>query len=348
MHKHEALDMYKISISLFLLGVFIISGCASKGSGRPDWIYGNSSKYPPAKYLSGKGQDKYQAVARDRARADLAKIFEVRIQEQSEDSTRANRQTADDKTSLKLEASVSRNISTRTDQIVSGIEIAETWHDKARNQFHVLAVLDRMKAGNILRDSIDRLDDVTGQAIRRARQSDNLLRKIGLAHTALQAQLEREIYAKQLKIVDYSGRGLSSPYNLATLASDRDALLKRLSIRTRISADPLGGLDDILKAAISAAGFTPVSDGKAGYILDAKLVLNENKDAQGWYWQRGTLEINLIQTGSKQAQGSKRWNIKESSQNRAISKKRVRDRIDKILETELRKTIISFGSTESP
>jgi len=348
MHKHEALDMRNIIIYLFLLGVFIISGCASKGSNQPDWIYGNSSKYPPAKYLSGKGQDKYQAVARDRARADLAKIFEVRIQEQSEDKTRANRQTENGKTSLKLEASASRNISSRTDQIISGIEIAETWQDKASKQFHVLAVLDRMKAGNILRDNINQLDDVTSQAIRRARQSDNLLRKIGLAHTALQAQLEREIYDKQLKIVDYSGRGLSSPYNLATLASDRDALLKRLSIRTRISADPIGGLDDTLKAAVSAAGFTPANDSKAGYILDAKLVLSENKDAQGWYWQRGTLEINLVQAGSQQAQGSKRWNIKESSQDRAISKKRVRDRIDKILKTELRKTIISFGSTESP
>ncbi len=340
--------MRNIIISLFLPGIFIISGCASKGSVQPDWINGNSSKYPPAKYLSGKGQDKYQAVARDRARADLAKVFEVRIQEQSEDSTRSNRQTANGKTNLKLEASASRNISTRTDQIISGIEIAETWQDRASKQFHVLAVLDRMKVGQILRDNINQLDDVTSQAIRRARQSDNLLRKIGLAHTALQAQLEREIYNKQLKIVDYSGRGLSSPFNLATLASDRDALLKRLTIRTRVSADPIGGLNDILKAAVSAAGFTPVSDGKAGYILDAKLVLNESKDAQGWYWQRGTLEINLIQANSQQAQGSKRWNIKESSQNHAISKKRVRDRIDKILKNELGKTIISFGSTQLP
>lgn len=339
--------MRNIIISFFLLSLFIISGCAGTGSSQPDWIYGNSSKYPPSKYLSGKGQDKHQAVARDRARADLAKVFEVRIQEQSEDSSRANRQTENGKTSLKLEASASRNISTRTDQIVSGIEIAETWQDKASKQFHVLAVLDRMKTGNILRSNINQLDDVTGEAIRRARQSDNLLRKIGLAHTALQAQLEREVYDKQLKIVDYSGRGLSSPYNLATLASDRDVLLKRLTIRTRISADPLGGLDDILKAAVSAAGFTPVSDGKAGYILDAKLVLNETSDAQGWYWQRGTLEINLIQAGNQQAQGGKRWNIKESSQDRAMSIKRVRDRIDKILKNELRQTIISFGSTES-
>jgi len=338
--------MRNILIYLFLPGILMMNGCASTGSNPPDWVNGNSDKYPPTKYLLGKGEDRYQAVARDRARADLAKIFQVRIQEQSEDSSKASRQTQGDKTNLKLETSTSRNISTRTDQIISGIEIAETWQDKNSKQFHVLAVLERMKAGNNLRDSINQLDDVTAEAIRRARQSNNLLYKIGLANRTLQAQLEREIYNTQLKIVDYSGRGLRSPYNIANLASDRDALLKRMQIRTQVSADPLGGVADILNASVSEAGFSPASDDKAGYTLDARLVLNETHDAQGWYWQRGTLEITLTETENNQALGSKRWNIKESSQNQAVSKKRVLDKIEKILKAELRQAIIDFGTTK--
>ncbi len=339
--------MRNIFIPFFLLGILLNTGCAGSGSSQPDWINGNSSKYPPTKYLTGKGEANYQAVARDRARADLAKIFEVRIQEQSEDSVRSNNQTAEGKTNLRLEASASRDISTQTNQIISGIQIAETWQDKASKQFHVLAVLERMKAAASLRENIDKLDEATSLAIRRARQSDNLLQKISLAHTALQAQLERETYNKQLKIVDYSGRGLRSPYTLATLARDRDALLQRVKIYTKVSSDPLGNLDDALKAAISTAGFTHVNEtGKDAYTLKAKLTLNENKDAQGWYWQRGALEINLTQTSSQQVLGSKRWSIKESAQDRAISRKRVRDRIDKILKTELRQTLISFGKPE--
>lgn len=338
--------MRNITITSMLISLMLMTGCAGTGSSQPDWINGNSTKYLPTKYLSGKGEDSHQAVARDRARADLAKVFEVRIQEQSQDSVSSSSQTESGKTKLKLEASASRDISTRTDQIISGIEIAEIWQDKKTKQFHVLAVLERMKASNNLRDRISQLDDVTGQAIRRARQSNNLLPKIGLAHKALQAQLEREVYNQQLKIADYSGRGLNSPYTLATLASDRDALLQRMTVRSKVSADPLGGLDEMLNASLSAAGFTPLKDGKVGYILDAKLDLKETKDAQGWYWQRGTLEINLSHKSSQQAQGSKRWNIKESSQDSAIAKKRVADKIDKILKTELRQTLISFGSNK--
>ncbi|NOZ38420.1 MAG: hypothetical protein GXP11_10255 [Gammaproteobacteria bacterium] len=340
--------MRNILFPFLIFGLLINAGCASKGPIQPDWVNGNSSKYPPAKYISGKGQAEYQALARDRARADLAKVFEVRIQEQSEDSSQSSRQTQDGKIRLSLSNNASREIRSQTDQIIAGIEIADTWQDKISKQFHVLAVLDRIKAGNILRDNINRLDDITANAIRRARQNDNLLRKIALAHTALQAQLKRQIYNQQLKIVEYSGRGLNSPYDLATLTSDRETLLQRLTIRTKISADPLGGLAGIVKGAVSAAGFSNLSDAKAEYILDAKLKLNETRGTQGWYWQRGTLEISLRQAAGQQVQGSKRWNIKASAQDRATSKKRARDQIDNILKQELGQTIIGFGSIESP
>lgn len=340
--------MRNILLPFFIFSLLINAGCASKGSLQPDWVNNSSSKYPAAKYIRGKGQANYQAVARDRARADLAKVFKVRIQEQSKDSSHFDRQSQNGKTSLKLSSNTSRNISTHTDQIISGIEIADTWQDKTRKQFHVLAVLDRMKAGNILRDNINHLDEVTSNAIRRAKKDNNLLRKIALAHTALQAQLERQIYNQQLKIVDYSGRGLDDPYDLATLASDRAALLQRVSIQTKISADPLGGLAGIVKGAVSAAGFSNLSGAKAKYILDAKLRIHENRDTQGWYWQRGTLEISLRRATSRQVQGTQRWNIKASAQDQAISKERVRDQINKILKKELRQTIISFGITTSP
>lgn len=338
--------MHNFLISFLLLSLLLNTGCASKGSSQPDWVNGNSEKYPATKYLSGKGEDSHQAVARDRARADLAKVFEVRIQEQSADNISSSSQTENGKTNMKLEASTSRDISTRTDQIISGIEIAETWKDETSKQFHVLAVLERMKASKNLREAISQLDDVTAHAIKRAQQSNNLLQKIGLAQAALQAQLEREIYNKQLKVADYSGLGRNSSYNLASLASDRDSLLQRMSIYSKVSADPIGGLDDILKAGLSNAGFSHVNSDNADYILSAKLLLNETKDAQGWYWQRGTLEINLDQAANKQAQGSQRWNIKESAQDPAVAKKRVRDKMNKILKTELRSTLIGFGSTE--
>ena len=59
-------------------------GCATRST-MPDWINGASHKYPSEQYLIGRGQAATEEEARDRARADLAKIFEVSVAVESED-----------------------------------------------------------------------------------------------------------------------------------------------------------------------------------------------------------------------------------------------------------------------
>lgn len=328
----------------FVALLLVLSACAGTGAQQPDWINGNSSDYPAAKYLIGEGQAEYQATARDRARADLAKVFEVSISEQSKDTVSYTSGNTGDARSAQLESSTSRNISTRTSQIISGIQIADTWRDSGTRQFHALAVLDRMKASNSLRQDISRLDDMTARAIRDTQQNPDLLSKIGQYSRAVQSQLERQAYQKHLKVVDYTGMGISSSYSIATLTSDRDALLKRVRVQTSVETDPLGGLETMLKNAASSAGFTHETAGKPDYLLTARLMLNESKDAQGWYWQRGTLEVDLARLPGKQARGSKRWNIKTSAQDKATAKARARNKIASILKQKLRRAIIGFGA----
>ena len=340
---------YKTTIVLLAVILFL-TACASTGSNIPDWVNGKSSDYPINKYLLGKGQDTHQSVARDRARADLAKIFEVAITEQSNDETSYKSSIVNQKQSTQLDTSTSRQITSRTEKIISGIEIAEIWQDKKSDQFHILAILNRMKAANSQREQINKLDDKTAQAIRRARQMRDPLEKLGLASIALQSQIEREAYQKQLKIIEYSGMGLSSPYNLTTLLNDRNSLLKRLKIQTILKYNaedlnnPITGLNDTIKGAVATVGFTNINNNTADYILNVSLQIDKNKDSQGWYWQKGILEINLQEQATKKIRGSKQWRIKESSQNEKMSAKRVHDKIDHLLKTQLRETLVGFGT----
>ena len=340
---------YKTAIALLAL-IFFLSGCASTGSNTPDWVNGKSSDYPTNKFLLGKGQDKHQSVARDRARADLAKIFEVAITEQSSDETSYKSSTVNQQQDTQLESSTSRQITSHTETIISGIEIAEIWQDKKSGQFHILAVLDRMKAANNQRDQINKLDDKTEQAVRQARQKTDPLDKLSLASIALQSQIERKAYQKQLRVIDYSGMGLSSAYNMTTLLNDRNALLKRIKIHTILKNDsddnitPKANLNDTIKGAVATVGFTDSSSDDADHILNVSLQLDENRDAQGWYWQKGILEIILQEQASKKFRGSKQWPIKESSQDKKMSAKRVHDKIDHLLKTQLRETLIGFGT----
>src|ERR1700742_1646765 len=99
-------------------------GSAKPGDARPDWVNGNSSQFPASAYLTGHGQGDTMRDANDRARAELAKNFSVNVSEQSTDSSSYSQNTAGP---AKNSLDVSRDIHTRTDQLLTGVEISETW-----------------------------------------------------------------------------------------------------------------------------------------------------------------------------------------------------------------------------
>ena len=334
----------KLTVSIILAGI-ILGGCSTVSQTRPDWIDANSTKYPSERYLIGRGEAERQAPARDRARADLAKIFQVAVVEQSTDITRYSSHGIGRDAVKQLESDASREIETRTEQVLSGIDIAEIWQDPKDKSYHALAVLDRLQTANRLRQEISQLDDVTDQYIATAVNTPDLITRIGAASRAVESQVQRDSSQRILKIVDRSGVGVIPKHNLGKLVSDRDALIKRMTISPKVSQDGIGGLERTLAGALASVGFSH-KGANANYILDANLETQPLEDREGWKWIRATLDINLQDAKTGQSRGSHRWEIKESGQTDGTAKQRAKNKLDQILKDELKETIISFGKPE--
>ena len=328
------------------LFISLLTACTSPGSKQPDWINAGSDKYPANAYLLGRGQSDNRALAQDRARSDLSKIFQLRVIEESEDVVKFETQNLAGQQTGKTATSASRYITTQTDQIVEGIRIAELWQDPANKQFHALAVLERNQAANDLRQAIQHQDTATEHEITFARQEDNLFSQIGHASQAVAIQSNRYENQRMLKIIDPTGIGVPPVYNLAGLRADRNSLLQRVHIELRLLNDPIGGVEPILQGALAKAGFQHDTTSKANYRLEADLQLDGFADNKGWYWYRGSMQINLLSKAKDQSQGSHRWDIKVAAQNPDTAAQRARDEIDKTLNAELRDVIIGFGTAE--
>ncbi len=328
---------------LYLLFLVSLLTACSTATKQPDWINANSAQYPANAYLLGRGQSDNRALAQDRARADLSKIFQLRITEQSEDVVTFASQAQE---AGKIEASASRFITTQTDQIVEGIRIAELWQDPASSQYHALAVLDRNQAANDLRQAIQAQDAATEDEITFARQQNDLFNQIGHASQAVAIQSSRYENQRILKIIDPTGIGIAATHNLTSLRSHRDELLQRVQIELLILNDPIGGVAPILQGALAGAGFRHAANNKANYRLEADLQLDGFPDNKGWYWYRGSLQINLLDNTGGQSQGSHRWDLKVAAQNPDTAAQRARDQISKNLNAELRSVIVSFGVPE--
>jgi hypothetical protein len=335
----------KLSLaSVYATMVLVIGGCATKPV-QPDWITGDSAKYKSSQYLIGRGQATTTEEAKDRARADLAKIFQVAVTANSEDVQRFKSDSTVAGGAGQYSGESSRHISTRTDQIISGIQIAEVWQDPVSKTQHVLAILPRLQAAASLRQQISQLDDATQGSIGQSKMSSDLFIKIAAASKAVESQQERDGLQKTLQVVDITGRGVEPEFNIGRLKADMDDLLKRVKIAPKVVEGSTPGLAEIVAGALSHAGFMIDTGEKPDFLLTASLNLTDLGLKEGWYWQRGNLEISLTETATGRVRGTQRWPIKGTAMDKESALRRALDEADAVLKKELGATIIGMATS---
>lgn len=340
--------MYRqISRPLFIISIALISACAGtpKMAERPAWVDGQSERYSHQLYLTGQGSADTLEDAKDRARADLAKQFEVALWEHSQQQQEYRKQQAGEESSESLEQRVSRQLITRTTRTIEGVEIAATWRDEATHSYHALAVLSRNKARQQFEQQITALDQQIKLRLTQAENENDPLRKTGLVQQAIDSHLQRTTAQGALQVVDPSGRGLPPLVSLGELLHTRDSLIRRIRLLPK-TAGPLAFLiQPILSGNTANAGFRISTGAEADYTLIAATQLEPPLREGGWIWLRGSLELTLRDSNDHDV-GVRRWPLKVASITTEQAENRLLNDIDAILKNELRATVLGFVVTE--
>lgn len=328
----------------------LLGGCASNTSiERPAWIMGETPEYTQERYLLGRGVANELDVAKDRARAEVAKTFSVRVVERSEDVTHfQNRSAVAAQAGPQLEQGVSRELNTTTDQLLRGVTIAQTWQDPGTNTFHALAVLPRLTASRDLRQEVRKLDAAIASQVERARDSSELLQRVAHASRAAGLHAERDGLEHLLTIIDVAGRGVDSPYSTGQLESDLQQLLQRINLHVENAADEPGqNARSLLSAAAHAVGFSQDLTRPADYVITGGLELDEPKRLQGVYWVTGSLKITLRQPETLNARGSKRWPLKAgSSVDAMLAERKAREQAQTLVNREITSALVEFAGLQ--
>lgn len=321
------------------------AGCASTpgdDGGRPDWIDGQSSRYPQTLYLSGQGSALTPQDAKDRARSELAKQFEVAVRERGQQTQTFSSEQAGGESLQTLEQKVSRRLLTSTSKSLQGVQIAEQWQDEASGRHHALAVLSRSRARFQFEQEIGALDDQSRQWLRRAEGESLPLKRAGFVQQAIAAQQQRIVLQSSLRVVDTSGRGRPPVLSLAELERSRDALLNKISLQPSASGALAPELSNLLSAAAAGAGFRLADSTSSDYRLQVEAQLDPVIEQSGWYWIRGTLQLNLVDNAGNDI-GVERWDVKASSTTLERTQQRLLSDTDALLKEELRQTLLGFA-----
>jgi len=333
----------KINIAIVLFLSLLITACSftsDDADAQPDWVNGQSKKYVSSLYLSGQGSALTSNDARDRARSDLAKQFEVALKERGQQSQTFTSEQANGETLKSLNQKISRQLLTYTSRTLQGVEIADQWYDAKRGTHYALAILSRNKTRQRLEQALQTLDQHSQQRLSQAEAEPALLTRAALVQLAINSQQQRVVVQSSLQVVDPSGFGKPAKLSLAELVRSRDALLKKVRVQPLASGDASIALVKVLSAAAAGAGLS-IDNTNFDYQLKIKTLLDPVLEQDGWFWLRGTMEINLIDTAGNNI-GVQRWPLKVSSVSVERTQQKLLSETDKLLKEHLRDVLLGF------
>lgn len=339
--------MFKMMSNKLALCCILITGCTSSSglvtsADKPDWVSGEPSGYPNAAYVYATGAASRPEVAKDRALGNLAKIFELQIRETSTTTQDVQTRKSGGVEDVQATARIASKVNVHTDKMIKGARIAEQWQNPGDLTHYALAVLDRAQAGTNIRGEINRLDRETAFIITGADTRQDPLQKVADLQAAINMQVKRDSLQKTLQIIDLEGRGKPSGWSLAELNEQQEQALRSLDIRGAVVADSVGGLDKMLQAAMANAGFAHTGVNSA-YALSASLETQQAMFKEGWYWQRGALNLDLSNAEGT-VLGSRSWPLKVSAVQRQQLSSRMLAEVDRTLKGELKSTVLGFAS----
>lgn len=317
-----------------LVAMLLLAACATRGDGNggpPEWTDGNSDAYPRSAWLTGLGSAEDIGAARDRARADLAKNFRVVIEEHASDL----RESVTENGAEEYSAELRRDLAVRTDQVLEGVEVPETWRDPASGRYHAFAVLNRARAALRLRQDLSALDTAAEAMLAQARLTDDAFHKAAYAIRVVENQRERAMVYSMLQGVSPTGGAQAPLWPLAKLEADLRTALARIELR----AEGEELWQQMLAGELADTGFTVRPDGDYVARLDVDVIELPKRD--GWYWRRA--EAVLVIAGlDGEAKGEARKSFKQSATDAATAEMRLREDIADWLRAESRPLVIGI------
>lgn len=308
---------------------------------QPGWVTDDSAEYPNELYLVGRGVGSTEVEAQNRARGDLAMVFEVRIEAVTESTTTVSQSER----GQHVDKLAMQQVSARTDKVISGINIAKVWRNPETKDFYALAVLPRAQAAAGLREELSVIDEDLQQQMQAAETAGDKLIRIGALTKALQASTRREGFQATLKVVDPSGIGVRAPVSRASVQKLIDGTLKQVRIVPEVAGgEAAGQFASILKGGLAAAGFLATDPAAADLVLEGKLTLMDMGRREGWNWIRATVEVSLIEKGTRRVRGSHTWPVKAAAQDVQTARSRAMIEVEKVLKQELRSVIVGFAA----
>jgi hypothetical protein len=318
---------------------------------RPEWIDGESRRYPSVRYLTGVGYGADRPGAEDRARSEIAKVFYSEVTSSNRTLQQIMESAADGQTRSSERIDFEEVINVSTHKVLSGVRVVQVYRDSdGQPPFYALAVLDRYQAKEILTAKIGELDADIRQLYTESLQTGDKLTRVKQLQACVDKHALRQAYDAELRVVDPAGRGMAPSVNFTDIqARLNETLLKDFFIAVSVSGPRADEIRQALTEALNEQGFA-VSE----QIADASVLARGTVDIQPidqpdpkWKFVRWKAYFDLVDRnggavfGSVQKTGREGHLSTAQAEERAVRK--MRGLLAADIAADLKKHILSLS-----
>jgi len=340
--------MFNVSFrKLFVSGCFLVlSGCAKDAIDprlqalidKPDWVLGESTKYQEHLYLMGHGVSASLDKAKQQSLQDLSDAYNVQLQVYMK-STLHSAQTNQP---VDAGAMAAAQKTLYRDRISTNQQIAEIWQDPDSDAYHVLSVVDRVKAGKNLSNDIYEIDLKIQRAMDKAEQESDVLQRIAIASFGIDKFQQRETLQIAVNVLMPTAAVGASEWNEKRIQSRISSWLSEVKIMpVLIQNNPK--LFEALVGGVGKAGFIVDYGANPDYILKASFQQGQIKWKDGVYTLDGNLRLELWDGESKgQVRGVADWPIAVTAMERDQLADALANAVTNANESKLKDALVGF------
>ncbi|MBW6516716.1 MAG: LPP20 family lipoprotein [Candidatus Cloacimonetes bacterium] len=273
--------MKKITlITILLLLVFI--GCISALSARrdvnrqnerPQWLINPQSLYPESMYMIAIGEGDNRSRAEADAAANLAKIFETRVEAEEIYQERYKEMISERSLQAEILTDIDRSVALSASQTLYNIQYAESYTDDL-GRTYVLAYIDRHRTADIYMNMIENHNQRIVSYLDRAENSDYILHRYAYWSAATVISTINEDLLSQLQIIapDYRSM-IMLDYDHNELLLDTRNLAHNLKFKINQQNDEHKRIYSVISELLTSHGFTIDEEGEV--TIDYEVLLED-------------------------------------------------------------------------
>lgn len=255
--------------------------------------------YPDAEYMTAEGSGQSEAEAKDRALAELGRIFEAKVVSETSDTmSSVYQQKGASKGTEAFTQEVREKVRVTSKMAFEGVQTKDVWFVEADRLHHALAVLNRADARASWGGKVKELDDRASAELAAIDKLKSRFARFRALAAIEGFWLDRAVFASRLRVI--GAQTTPPPYDMAQILKDRAAVKSEVTLFIEATGDEADIMRDALAAQLTASGFRIAAARASADILVTSTVTARPLDINnpGWKFTRAEATTTLRDIGT--------------------------------------------------